>query len=166
MAKPFLIASSSSLGLFCLLLPSILGVYAVIGTMMPRAQGVSDWIIIFIILSVLILLLLFSFKGYLSLWRISADCENKLIIIQRTPLKIYYKQIPFTEIKSIVFLEEKAQAAEVADFWVQSVKITGLQNNILFEEGVSKIINDNLLKELCCDYFEIDYIVEEDEELK
>lgn len=160
MVKSFLIASSYSIGRFYFVVFPILFIYFITKEFVVNFE-ISK---ILFFLFFLIFLLLFLFLILNSFLRISVDYKNKQINIQRLPIKIYHKQIPFNKIKSIIFTEEKMYAAEVGVNWVREIIIIGIGKEILFRKTISKINNYDLLESLCTEYFEVDFIVAEDTE--
>ena len=159
--KQFLIASSYTAGSFIFLFISIFLICGL--TVMTIFNfdtfSIQEFLTLVIFWAVV---LLFFFLALRCFWRITVDCKNKTVNIQRVPLKIYYKQIPFIEIKSIIFIEEKIIDQEMTGdfkgYWRQSIKIIGVQDNVLYDNSFQKVINDDLLEKLCREYFDIDYV--------
>jgi hypothetical protein len=159
--KPLLIASSYTIGNFILLFISI---FLVCGLAGMTIYNLDTFVFkkFAILLVFWVVVLLFFFLVLQGFQRVVVDCKNKTINIQRLPLKIFYKQISFNEIKTIQFIGEKIIDDEVTfdfkGYWRESIKIIGLQNNELYDDSFPEVINYEILEKLCSEYFNIDYI--------
>jgi len=127
------------------------------------------WLLLFVkvddktIIIILFLLFIFIFLICRNIYysrKIIVNCREKMIFIRSILTKINNMQIPFQEIKVILFFEKEEIVADYGKHWQKFIKIIGKKNNILYESKVSRIFNYQLLTESCHEYFNIDYIVE------
>ena len=158
--KSFLIADDNGIGrvylvIFIIVCLSFFAQFLVVESINNQVK-----IIVFFLSLVLIYVLI---KNFYYSRKVSIDYIAQKIHIRCRPFKLYHKQISFNSIKCIYFFEKKKMHAEIGECWQKSIKIIGMQNDILYESNVSRIINYPLLEKSCRNYFVIDYIVEDKE---
>ncbi len=97
-------------------------------------------------------------KSIFSLRKITVDFDSRTVEIKGLSILIFKERIPFDEIKSLAFFEKENYEIKNGEHcWENSIKITGISDEVLFNEYTSNIINYDKLEKICGNLFKIDY---------
>jgi hypothetical protein len=128
--------------------------FDIFGKKIITSNPIIIYISVILFPSIFIFLLLYSFR---NLRKIIIDFDFRTVKIRGLSIQIFQKIFAFDEIKSIEFFEREIERNE--EHWSKSIKITNVSDEVLYETGVSNIINYEKLEELCEGLFVVDYRV-------
>jgi uncharacterized membrane protein YbhN (UPF0104 family) len=164
MVRSFLVADSNGVGeiLFLFIISFVLCGLISLFFIMVFNNG-SAMLNIFLVVILVIFLILLMLRNIFSIRKVVIEFENKILVIQGVSKKIFDRKYSFNMIKSIDFIEKWKQVPDFGEFWQKAIRITSVQNVILYELKVSRIKNYLLLKRLCSKYFSINEFVDKND---